>query len=425
MKRQRNDKIMHSFQRALRAMVTALAFGLAAAAQAAQADLSRLVIVGDSLMAGFQNGSLRGSQQVHGIGALIAQQAGVALPQPLIAEPGIPNALTLVDPGPPPVIARLPGASTGRIDPLTQPFNLAVPGQGAQDTLSLRPDFPIDSLTDLILGLPGLLGGASRSQVEWAEALHPTTIIVWVGPNDTLGAALEADAAFVTPDATFNAAYTELVSRLSATGASLVLANIPDVTVIPYLTSAEDVAALIGVPLAVLGPVLGIGPGDFVTPNALPFIEAILTGAQSGPLPDDVVLTASEVATIRAATARFNAIIAAEAQAYGAALVDTYGFLNSLKEGRLVVQGQRLTTGFLGGIFSLDGFHPTNTGAAATANEFIRALNRHFAAGIPPVNVVQIAEQDPLVLPGVGHPASALTSVDDATVRSLHAMIHR
>jgi phospholipase/lecithinase/hemolysin len=254
--------------------------------------------------------------------------------------------------------------------------------------------------------------------------LQPTTIIVWVGPNDTLGAALEADASLVTPDAVFAAAYTELVRRLSATGATLVLANIPDVSVIPYLTSAEDVAAQVNVPLPVLGPVLGIGPGDFVTPSALPSIVAILTGAQAGPLSDNVVLTAQEVATIRAATARFNAFIAARAEACGAALVDTHGFLNSLKDRGLVVRGQRLTTDFLGGIFSLDGFHPTNTGAAATANEFIRELNTHFAAGIPPVNVVQIAGQDPLVLPGVGHPATALTGVDEGTVRSLRAMLH-
>jgi len=242
---------------------------------------------------------------------------------------------------------------------------------------------------------------------------------------DTLGAALAADASLVTPEATFAAAYTEIMRRLAATGASLVVANIPDVTVIPYLTSAEEVAAEVGVPLTILGPALGIGPGDFVTPNALPFIEGILTGSLAGPLPDGVVLSASEVAAIRAATARFNAIIAAQAQLYQAALVDTHGFLNSLKAGRLVVHGQRLTTDFLGGVFSLDGFHPTNTGAAATANEFIQALNTRFAAGIPPVNVVKVAEEDPLVLPGVGHPASALAGVESETVQTLRAvMLH-
>ena len=41
-----------------------------------RADLSRLVVVGDSLSAGFQNGSLLDRQQGHGFASLIAGQAG-------------------------------------------------------------------------------------------------------------------------------------------------------------------------------------------------------------------------------------------------------------------------------------------------------------------------------------------------------------
>src|SRR5437867_5992177 len=113
------------------------------AAHARQIDFSRPVFMGDSLMAGFQNGSLKGSQQVHGIAALIARQAGVDLPLPLIADPGIPNALMLVDPGPPPIIVPEPGVSTGRINPLVQTWNLAVPGHTVHDALTLRPSLPI------------------------------------------------------------------------------------------------------------------------------------------------------------------------------------------------------------------------------------------------------------------------------------------
>ena len=77
---------------------------------------------------------------------------------------------------------------------------------------------------------------------------------------------------------------------------------------------------------------------------------------------------------------------------------------------------RRLTTDFLGGIFTLDGIHPTNTGHAVIANEFIRALNQGFDAGIRPFSVGEIAHimhADPLVLPGVRHspladPVSAL-----------------
>ena len=79
-----------------------------------KADLSRLVVVGDSLSAGYQNGSLLDAQQVHGYASLIAAQRGVPLPLPLIAPPGVPNVLTLVDPGPPPVIVPAPRSARMR-----------------------------------------------------------------------------------------------------------------------------------------------------------------------------------------------------------------------------------------------------------------------------------------------------------------------
>jgi len=134
-------------------------------------DLSRLVVVGDSLSAGFQSGSLLDVQQVHGYASVVAAQAQEPLPLPLIGAPGIPNVLILVSPGPPPVVAPVPGTSPGRDDFTVQPMDLAVPGQNVQDALTTRPGFPIDDLTDLVLGFPGLLGGLSRSQVEWDENL--------------------------------------------------------------------------------------------------------------------------------------------------------------------------------------------------------------------------------------------------------------
>jgi hypothetical protein len=72
---------------------------------------------------------------------VIARQAAVPLVQPLIAEPGIPNALQLISVGPPLVIAPVPGQSTGRIDLFTQPTNLSVPGHTVADALRLRPGF--------------------------------------------------------------------------------------------------------------------------------------------------------------------------------------------------------------------------------------------------------------------------------------------
>jgi len=376
------------------------------------ANLSRLVVIGDSLSAGFQNSSLLGSQQTHGYASLIAAQAGVSLTLPLIGDPGIPNVLELVSAGPPPVIGQAPGTSTGRLNPGLPVMGLAVPGATVEDALTLIPDCDftpanaplvkqvVNVLTDIVLGLPGCFIDTRMSQVQWAEALSPTTVLVWLGSQDALQAVIYgADPALVTPTKDFKRAYRTVMQRLAATNATIVVANIPDVTVIPYLTPAEDVAAIVGLPLSVVGPLLGIGAGDFVTPDAFPLIPGILAVPGSGPLPDAVVLDTDKVAVIRRAIKRFNTIIEAEAEQVGAAVVDIHKLLDRATRQGLLVGDRRLTTDFLGGLFSLDGIHPTNTGYAIIANEFIKALNHRFHAGIPPVDVEAVLSDDPLVFP--------------------------
>jgi hypothetical protein len=386
-------------------------------------DLSRLVVVGDSLSAGFQNGSLLNIQQPHGYASLVASQARTMLPLPLIAAPGIPNVLTLVSPGPPPIIVPALGTSTGRDNMFLQPMDLAVPGANVQDALTTRPTPAFTTYTDVVLGLPGLLSGVSRSQVEWAESLSPTTLLVWLGNNDALAVIFTADPAILTPVALFKTAYEEVANRLAATGATLVFANIPDVTVIPYLTSAEKVAAQTGLPLSVVGPILGISPGDFVTPDAFPLILARLADPSLGSLPSHVVLDASEVSIVRTRIDAYNEIIETQARAKGAALVDIHQLLTQIQDKGFVTGGQRMTADFLGGIFSLDGIHPTNTGYGIVANAFIKELNQTFAAGIPPLSVEQIKKTDPLVLADASRSTSPHGHISRDAVRSLRSVV--
>lgn len=381
-----------------------------------QADLSTLVVVGDSVAAGYQNGSLMGTQQVHGFASLIAQQAGVQLPLPLISEPGLPPHLVLVSPGPPPVVAPVMEAPGGRINPGEVVQNLSVPGAFVHDALVANPagesPFPIPylALQDAVLTSNGI----HMSQVEWAEALHPTTAILCLGNNDLLWSALLADPMFMTPADVFEADYAQVIQHLAATGATLVVCNLPDVTVIPYLTSAEAVAALVGYPLNAIGPLLGIAPGDYVTPDAFEFILGILAGQIAGPLPGAVVLTANETRQIRERTDEWNKFIADQAAKYGAAVVDIHGLLNFAARYGIVVDGRRITTQFLGGVFTLDGIHPTNTGHAIIANEFIHVLNSRFNAHIPRVAVGDVLATDPLVFQTRGQAASLNALTHDA-----------
>jgi hypothetical protein len=67
--------------------------------------------------------------------------------------------------------------------------------------------------------------------------------------------------------------------------------------------------------------------------------------------------------------------------------------------------------------------HPTNTGYAVVANEFIWSIDAAVAAGIPPLQVEPVAEADPLVLAGVGRPPSALGRIGPAALKALRAII--
>lgn len=103
--------------------------------------------------------------------------------------------------------------------------------------------------------------------------------------------------------------------------------------------------------------------------------------------------------------------------------MDIHGLTAELQANGVVEGGQHLTTQFLGGLFSLDGVHPSNTGYALFANEFITTLNTTFAAGIPLVSVREIEKNDPLVLPGVGQPPSAMGQISPESAKLLRAIL--
>ncbi len=197
------------------------------------ADLSKLVVVGDSLSAGVQNFSLLGAQQPNGYAAVIARQAGVTLTLPLILDPGAPNVLQLESLGPPPVIAPKPGSlpPMPRERPDLQPTNLAVPGVTVQQALTLRPDpatqDPVGQWANLVLGFPSpfLVPGVPKSQIEQAIDQQPTTVIVWLGNNDALVPALVGALTALTPAPVFNASYASVLDALQSTGATLVTAK--------------------------------------------------------------------------------------------------------------------------------------------------------------------------------------------------------
>ena len=416
---------VHSLGRLASAgVVTAVLMGLAACssssapsltqAQATNAgNFTNTYFLGDSLTAGFQSGSLIDTSQPNGWAPLVAKQLGFTIALPLIAPPGAPNQITLVHLAGP-VLGTLPGTTTGRDNFGLQPTDVAVPGALTNDVLNtlplLNPTTGQQSLNQLVLGYPGFGYGVARSQAQQAVAANATTIFLWIGNNDALVADFTGMPSSMTPLATFTTQYQQLMTYLQTnSSAHLIIANIPDVTAVAYLQPAANVlaqaSAQTGVPVAALSAVLGIQAGDYLNQTGLTDVPLILTGQMKGPLPDAAVLSAAEVVQVQAMVKSYNTVIAASASAAGATMVDINALFATTTANGITVSGIKGTTSFLGGVFSLDGIHPTNTGYAAIANQFITAINSGLSKTYPAVNLVPIAAADPLFPPYPGHMA--------------------
>ena len=220
--------------------------------------------------------------------------------------------------------------------------------------------------------------------------------------------------------------YQALMLQLTTmTPAHLVIGNIPDVTAVPYLTPAAlvlgEASQQSGLPTSVLSGILGIVPGDLVNPNGTAQASAILLGQQKPPITDAGFLSAAEVVTVQAQVTAFNQVIAQSATAAGATLVDINALFKQVTQSGLTINGYTGTTAFLGGFFSLDGIHPTNTGYAVVANTFIDTMNSSIKTTIPDASLSAVAAADPLWPPNLAHsvgghalmmPSSAGKSVD-------------
>jgi lysophospholipase L1-like esterase len=384
-------------------------------------NFSTTVFIGDSLTAGYQNGSLLDTQQPNGYANLIAQQAKFTLTLPLIAPPGAPNVMKLVSLGPPPVTTTVPGNTVGRDDYLVQATDLGVPGAFVNDVLNTVPvdvpTTPEQQITQLVIGFPGLSNNVARTQLGWAEALKPTTIFVWIGNNDALVADITGMPASMTPLASFTTQFTQLMTDLSKqTHANLVVANVPDVTTVPYLTPALEVleeacmeatGSVTPACIAGMSQTLGIQPasstyaGDLVNPTGLAEVPLILTGKQAPPITDSGFLSAAEVVQVQQMVLSYNQVIQQQASAVGATLVDIHSVFAQAATSGLTVNGYTATFAYLGGLFSLDGIHPTNTGYGVLANAFIDTMNANLKTTIPDVDLAAVAAKDPLWTPNL------------------------
>lgn len=345
------------------AMAATLTAWLASTASA-QSSVT-FVGLGDSIGEGVQSADANAATQGFSYLNLMAWRMGATFPLPLIQTNPFGAA----------------GSTDGRsrLDLSVRGLNLAVSGADAFSILYDRADAAtasaIDSETDLVL-FPRI-----GSQIEVAEALRPEYVACWIGSNDALGAVLafdHLDASQLTPVAAFAADFTQLADRLAAMGGKVVVATVPDVTAVGYTLTDRDLVRF-------LGSSYGLPDGSVTTVPAMMLVKLGLLPSSTFSDPN-FVLDPIERQAISQRIGELNAVIVNVATARGMAIVDMHGIFDYLAAQPLNVGGVDVTTKFLGGLFSLDGVHPSNFGQALVAYFFIDALNRQYGAGIPQID---------------------------------------
>jgi lysophospholipase L1-like esterase len=382
-------------------LLPVLALPATAQVDTGTADFSRYVALGDSLTAAIVSAGWVERFQQNSYPALIHRQAtgtDAGFEQPLIGAPGITPPLFLANLVPP-VFASEPGLGQPLNLQLPRPYNnLGIPGARVRDTLR--------TVTQGGAGPHDLVLRGQGTALLQGLALQPTFVSLWIGNNDALAAATSGtviDGVTLTTAAAFEADYRAIAGALAGSGADLLFVNIPEVTVIPFVTTIPPIVVNPATNQPVLGPngqfIPLIGPdgplslADHVLLTASGLLAQgfgipTFLGGNGQPLPGTVVLNAAETAAINGRVGQYNNIIRQVAGEVGAAYYDFNGSFRKIAAEGLSVGGIAYGTGFLtGGLFSYDGVHASPFGYAFVANEMIAVINDRFDAKIPPVGL--------------------------------------
>ena len=229
------------------------------------ADLSNYVSLGNSLTAGFTDNALFIAAQQNSFPNTLSQKFALAgggsftqplandnvgglilggnpVLNPVTGERLFAPRLVFGGAGPVPLQSLNPAAMSTTDFALNNPSgpfnNLGVPGAASFHLLAngygSLANFPAAANPYAIR----IAGNTNASILELAMAQSPSFFSLWIGNNDVLGYATSGGASgALTDQATFDFAYTTLINTLTSQGAQGVVANIPDVTTIPYFTT--------------------------------------------------------------------------------------------------------------------------------------------------------------------------------------------
>jgi hypothetical protein len=414
------------------------------------ADFTRFVTIGNSITSGYESSALFQDAQVWAYGNQIAQIVNTTYAMPLISNPGLGGQLQIHSLVPDLVLVQQPSSGVPLNLNYPAPYNnLGIPGALLYDVLNAK-----DSLTcasNVFAGTPNpffnLILRNIGTQFQEAKLLHPTFVTCWIGNNDVLGYAASGgfSPSAPTPTGTFHALYQQLGDSLKSLdtlyGTKIVVANIPYVTTIPFFTtvgpllaketpwtsrgipglfyqkhgttapnptSLADSAHLASLQLLITlsgqnyAALLGTATGKWYRDNHYPALPPGIDTTKpfgfypTNPWPDALILDADEIITAKTTTNGYNSSISAIAAQKSFGLVDmnavfTNIFLSSITQGGVMYNGVNFTAFYItGGLFSLDGVHPSSQGQGLIANEFLKVINSKFGANFPLVNLSTI-----------------------------------
>jgi lysophospholipase L1-like esterase len=394
------------------------------------------VAIGNSITAGFQSSALYSSAQEYSFPNLLARQmrtTGGALEftQPAIKEPGVGGRQRITSLSPLSVAtdASLDARSASIFVNADLPefcyHNVGIPGAYVFNPYTLTNDI-LDTLNSFEKSFSGLYGdnpfhhvvrrnpansvtGNSGSVFQQVKKKNPTFMTVWLGNNDVFVFAASGGVAPYTAVSTFQTHFNAMIDSLLTLNASISIATIPDVTQTAFMTTIpwfvpdpNDLSKPLFdayLPLSgetSTGTRKNLGPNDRVLLTAAVWLAngyglpSFIPGSRNQPLPHTVILDSAEVALCRSLIEQYNTIIR-QRENDRVAIVDAHATFDTIAKHGIVVAGVRFTTAYLsGGIFSLDGIHPTSQGAAIIANKFIEAINNKWRARIPYVDVLSL-----------------------------------
>jgi lysophospholipase L1-like esterase len=362
-----------------------------------EANFSKFISIGNSLTAGYQSSALYKSAQIYSYGNLIANQVNTTYEQPIISDPGIGGRIAIKSLEP---FSTESQPSTGipeNANLETTYNNLGIPGIVLADVLTTEASpsnyVGVNPLIDVVLrGKGSVLAQALSSQ--------PTLMTIWIGNNDILGYATSGGLRPYTPtegDVTFGVLYTQLLGAIAQAGVeNVVVANIPDVAAIPFFTTIGGQLLSQGIPAVVGTKSDGSVAQLDLTKNLLTLQASSELAEGKGqsadnPLSNGVILDEDEIRTAKTVIASYNSSINAAASQFGFKLADMHSFFNNIAQNGIVADGVEFSALYIsGGLFSLDGVHPSSQGYAIVANKFIEVINSEYSANIPYVNVATI-----------------------------------